>query len=99
MSACCYIIYSQKLKRFYTGGATQENILERIQKHNEHSYGQHRFTAAAKDWTLFLEIPTNDFPHAVRMEQAIKAMKSSVYIQNLKKYPELLQKVVDKTSN
>lgn len=98
MSACCYIIFSQKLNRFYTG-ASQENLQERIRKHNDHSYGQHRFTAAANDWTLFLEIPAHDFPHAVRMEHAIKVMKSSVYIQNLKKYPELIQKLVAKTSN
>lgn len=83
MSACCYIIHSQKLNRCYTG-ATQENIMERIRKHNDHSYGEHRFTAAANDWSLFLEIPAYNFSHAVRMERAIKAMKSSVYIQNLK---------------
>jgi len=98
MSACCYIIFSQKLNHFYTG-TCHENLTERIRKHNDHSYGNHRYTAAANDWSLFLEIPAHDFPHAARMERSIKSMKSSVYIQNLKKYPELLQKLFDKTSN
>jgi hypothetical protein len=29
------------------------------------------------------------------VERKIKSMKSSIYIQNLKKYPELVQKIVN----
>jgi putative endonuclease len=32
------------------------------------------------------------------IEQHIKKMKSKVYIQNLKRYPEILQKLINKYS-
>ena len=57
----------------------------------------HRFTAAANDWELFLKIDVNNYTHAVRLERKIKSMKSSKYIQNLKKYPELAAKITQET--
>lgn len=98
MPAHCYIIFSQKLNRFYTG-VCQNELTERIKKHNTHAYGKHRFTATAEDWTLFLDIPVSNFAHAIRLERFIKSRKSSIYIQNLKNYPELLEKIKNQTSN
>jgi putative endonuclease len=98
MDNCCYIIYSISLDKFYIG-ACHENLDDRIFKHNTHFYGNHRFTAAASDWELFLKIPTTDYPQAIRIEQKIKAMKSSKYIQNLIKYPEIIDKIINETSN
>jgi len=92
----CYIIFSKYLNRFYIG-ATQENINTRIEHHNQATYGKNRFTASTNDWQLFLFIPANDYPHAIRMERKIKAMKSSAYIRNLNKYTELLQKLACST--
>jgi putative endonuclease len=89
---CCYIIYSANLNKFYIG-ACQESISERIKKHNEHAYGTHRFTAATDDWDIFLRIEANDYSQAIRIERKIKSMKSKVYIQNLKKYPEIVEKL------
>lgn len=97
MESYCYIIYSQKLARFYTG-ACREDLAGRILHHNAHSYGNHRFTAAATDWELFLAIPVKDYSHAIRLERLIKGMKSAKYIRNLKKYPELVAKIVNETS-
>jgi putative endonuclease len=98
MPAHCYIIFSQKLNRFYIG-ASQDEPTERIKKHNTHAYGSHRFTAAADNWTLFLDIPFSSFAHTVRLERFIKSKKSSDYIQNLKKYPEILEKIKNQASN
>ena len=95
MSAC-YILYSIKLDKFYIG-VTQEGVQERLIKHNSKHYGAHRFTATADDWELFLNIPTENYNHAIRIERKIKGMKSSNYIRNLKKYPELLKKIVTET--
>ena len=89
---CCYIIYSKILSKFYTG-ACQDSLKDRIAKHNNHSYGNHKFTSSANDWELFLRIDTVDYAHAIRLERKIKSMKSSKYIQNLKKYPELIEKI------
>ena len=94
---CCYIIHSEKLNRFYIG-ACQSNLEERIIKHNNHSYGSHRFTAKAEDWKLFIKIEVQEYSHAVRLERKIKSMKSSKYIRNLKKYPELITKIKAETS-
>ena len=92
----CYIIYSDKLCRFYIG-VTQDDVFSRIKKHNDSSYGNHRFTAKANDWELFLFIDCLDFGHALRVERKIKSMKSSIYIRNLVAYPELLEKLIFNT--
>ena len=95
--AFCYIIHSESLGRFYIG-ATKESVEGRIKNHNRHSYGKHRFTSTVTDWKLFVKIPVDDYSHAVRIERYIKSMKSSKYIQNLNKYPELIEKIIKKTS-
>ena len=96
MQAACYILYSKKLDKFYIG-ATHEDINIRLEKHNNHSYGKHRYTAKANDWVVFLIIEANDYPHAIRVERKIKAMKTRNYIHNLKKYPELREKITNQT--
>ena len=89
---CCYILYSASLDKFYIG-ACQDALDERIRKHNEHAYGNHRFTAAEKDWDLFLKIEADSFPHAVRLERKIKSMKSRKFIKDLVQYPQLVHKI------
>lgn len=89
----CYILFSEKLKKFYIG-ATQEDVNERLDKHNSHYYGKHRFTAKTNDWELFLFIPTENYAHAIRIERKIKSMKSSKYIRELKENPTLLELLV-----
>ena len=56
----CYIIHSQKLNKFYIG-VTNESVDNRIKKHNDKTYGNHRFTAKADDWKLFLAFETNTY--------------------------------------
>lgn len=93
---CCYIIYSDKLGKFYVG-ICQESLDNRIAKHNDHTYGSNRFTSAAEDWMLFLRIDVPTADHARRIELKIKSMKSSVYKRDLLKYPELIAKIVIET--
>ena len=92
----CYIIFSEKLNRFYIG-ATQEGMENRLAAHNSAKYGKSHFTSHTNDWTLFLFIPTSDFAKAIRIERKIKSMKSVNYIYNLKKYPEMVDKLVSST--
>lgn len=82
----CYIIFSKKLNRFYIG-VCHDDLTERIKKHNDHSYGLHRFTAKASDWELFLRIECSSHTQALKIEKHIKNMKSKVYINNLLIYP------------
>ena len=93
----CYIIHSEKLNKFYIG-ATNDSINDRIKKHNDKTYGNHRFTAKANDWKLFLFFETETYDHAIRIERKIKAMKSSKYIKNIVKYPDLKEKIFNETS-
>ncbi len=65
----------------------------RIEKHNSHEYGEHRFTAKTEDWKLFLSIECSSYSQAMRIEKQIKRMKSSIYIHNLLKYPEMILKL------
>ena len=92
---CSYVLYSEKLGRFYIG-ACHDDLESRIRKHNSHEYGNHRFTAKAGDWALFLTIHCESFSQAIRIEKHLKRMKSSVYLKNLKKYPEGVEKLKEK---
>lgn len=87
----CYILYSAKLGGYYVG-VTQDDLISRITKHNQRSYGQ-TYTSQTDDWELFLFIECPEYLSAVRIERKIGQMKSRVYIENLKKYPELVEKL------
>ena len=92
----CYIIFSKILNKNYIG-VCQDSLQERIKKHNSSFYGKNRFTSKANDWSLKLFIPTASFSHAIRLERKIKSMKSSKYVDNLTKYPELINKILLET--
>jgi putative endonuclease len=84
-----YLLHSEKLRRFYIGFT--EDLELRLWFH-EHAEGR-KFTAKAKDWKLFLVIHCESRSQGLAIEQHIKRMKSSVYIQNLKRYPEMVEKL------
>jgi putative endonuclease len=94
---CCYVLWSEKLGKFYIG-ACQESLQDRIIKHNSGFYEGKNFTKNANDWTLFLKVDAPDYPHAIRLEKKIKSMKSSTSIRNLAKYPEMLIKIYEETN-
>ena len=83
------------MNRHYIG-ACQDDLQSRIAKHNTHEYGDHRFTAKADDWELFLNIDCTSYSQALKIEKHIKSMKSSIYIKNLAQYPEIGLKLKEK---
>ena len=89
---CCYILHSATLNRHYIG-ICQSDLQERINKHNSHTYGNHRYTAKANDWALLIQIETSTISQARKIEVHIKRMKSSTYIINLTRYPEMIEKL------
>ena len=95
MKQIVYILYSKKLDRYYTGATS--DIETRLIFHQNSP--AHKFTAKAKDWVLYLKIECNTKDQALAIEKHIKRMKSKVYIQNLKKYPEITTKLKLKYSN
>ncbi|WP_299902383.1 GIY-YIG nuclease family protein [uncultured Aquimarina sp.] len=89
----CYILYSKKVNKYYIG-VTQENLSERIDKHNNGFYGKKSYTIIDNNWTLYLFIPAANHQQALAIERKIKSMKSRKYIENLKKYPEMIEKIM-----
>ncbi|MFD2567201.1 GIY-YIG nuclease family protein [Pseudotenacibaculum haliotis] len=89
MKDCVYILFSKKLNRFYTGQTS--NFEQRMEFHK--SAENTKFTGKADDWQLFLKINCQSKKQALAIETHIKKMKSSTYIKNLIKYPEIIDKL------
>lgn len=89
--ASVYILFSKKLDRFYTGSC--QDLTYRVEQHLNKDFGR-SFTAKADDWELFFLIDDLEYTQARQIEEHIKKMKSKVYIQNLKKHPAIIQKLV-----
>ena len=92
MSYCCYILYSKSINRYYVGYTS--DIDERIKLHNSGSFGKKSYTHCAYDWELFLKIPCDTIEQAMFIESKVKMMKSRKYIENLRKYPEITDKIL-----
>ena len=93
--ASVYILFSKNLDRFYTGSC--KDLSYRIEQHLNKDFSK-SFTAKTDDWELFLFVDHLSYDQARLIEEHIKKMKSKTYIQNLKKYPEMLQKLTIKYS-
>ncbi len=88
--AFVYILYSKSLNKFYIG-----SCLELDERLNEHLNKQFvdSFTAKTDDWDLFYSIGELEYKQARNIELHIKKMKSSVYIENLKKFDDISKKL------
>lgn len=77
-------------------GSTELSPLERLELHNSQFYGNKKFTAKVNDWTIHLEIQCDSVKQARQIEAHIKQMKSTTYIKNLKKYPDIVERLLAK---
>ena len=93
--ATVYILYSKSLNSYYTGSCIDLNKL--IQKHINNTYSD-SYTKRASDWKLYFHIENLEYKQARQIEKHIKNMKSRAYIKNLKLYPEMVFKLVEKCS-
>ena len=75
---CVYIIYSQKIDKYYVGACTD---LER--RLYEHNVGHSKFTSTGIPWIVKYSEEFEMLPEAKKRESAIKKMKSRKYIENL----------------
>ncbi len=92
-----YILFSKKIDKYYVGFTT-ESVADRLVKHNE-GYYDNKWTEAGKPWDLVFTITCENPMQARNIERHIKSMKSTKYIQNLIKYPEMTQKLLLKFSD
>ena len=95
MNNLVYIIYSKVLDKYYVGETV--DIENRLVEHNEGKYKK-AFTKKAKDWSVFLLINCATKQQALKIEKHIKRMKSRVYIENLKKFPEIVKRLKERYS-
>jgi putative endonuclease len=86
-----YILYSENLNRFYIGSCN--DIKFRLEQHVNKEFIQ-SFTSKANDWNLFYYMDNLEYDQARALERHIKNMKSKMYINNLKKYPEIMEKLL-----
>src|SRR5690606_10526191 len=92
--ATCYILFSERIQSFYVGFTT-EPIDVRLDRHNS-GYYHDKWTSRGVPWKVFLIIPCTNAAQARKIEAHIKKMKSKSYIQNLKKYPEMIDRLIEK---
>ena len=85
-----YILYSERLDRYYIGETIDLN--NRLNEHNTGFY-KNSFTSKTNDWTLFVNIACDDVFQAKKIEKHIKKMKSKTYIKNLNFYPEIISRL------
>lgn len=73
---CTYIIYSQKLNKYYIGNT--EDVKLRLERHNA---GWSKFTSQADDWELKYYEEYGGKAEAAKRELEIKRKKSRKYIE------------------
>ena len=88
--AAVYILYSNSLDAYYIGSC--RDLKSRLYQHLNKEF-KLSFTAKADDWELFLSIEDLEYKQARSMEQHIKKMKNRKYIQDLKRYPEIIDRL------
>ena len=88
-----YILYSNKLKKYYVGSCFDLN--QRIVEHRNKVF-KNSFTTKAEDWELFMSIDNLDYKQARKIEMHIKKMRSKKYYEDMKKYPEMCRNLIDR---
>jgi putative endonuclease len=91
--ASVYILYSAEIDRFYIGSC--ENLQIRLSQHLNHKFSD-SYTSKATDWILFFALDKLDYKQARLIEAHIKKMRTRTYYQNLKTYPEISEKLIEK---
>ena len=89
MENCVYILHSVSINRYYIGFTQNLDLRLKFHKNSE----GRKFTAKAKDWTLFFIIDCESKTQGLCIESHIKKMKSKRYIENLKQYPNMVDKL------
>ena len=73
-----YILYSEKLNKYYVGSTT--DIQRRLEEHNR---GKEKFTSTGVPWKLVYKEIFQELKQARQRELHIKKMKSRKYIESL----------------
>ncbi len=88
--AAVYILFSSRLNKYYIGSC--HSLTERFRQHKEEVF-KGSFTEKSNDWEIFYFLEDLAYSQAREIESHIKKMKSKKYIEDLKRYPEMAEKV------
>ena len=89
--AVVYVLYSASVNKFYVGSCV--DLEERTEKHlSKHFPGA--FTGKTTDWVVYFSRDNLTYIQARKIEMHLKKMKSKKFIENLKKYPEIMERLV-----
>ncbi len=91
--ASVYILHSSSSDLYYVGYS--KDLTLRIEYHENKEF-HNSFTAKHEGWVLFYAIENLSAGTAVKIERHIKRMKSKIYIQNLKRFPDISRKLIQK---
>ncbi len=91
--ASVYILFSNKLDRFYTGSCL--DLSYRINQHLNKEFIK-IFTAKTDDWELYFFMDDLQYEQCRHVERHIKNMKSKKYITNLKLHPAIAIRLKEK---
>ena len=91
MDYSVYILFSEKLNRYYIGQTV--NVEVRLIQHNSGFYDK-ASTKVSNDWKLFWKLKCNSKRQAIQIESHIKRMRNKVYYQNLVTFPEISEKLL-----
>ena len=83
MSAYCYILYTQKLDKYYVGSTP--DLVRRLDEHNR---GKDKFTGTDMPWLLVYHETFRELKEARQREYYIKKQKSRKYIEGLIAQPK-----------
>jgi len=86
MEYIVYILFSEKLNRFYTGSTSDIDIRLHLHKNAP----VNKYTHRANDWILLFSIYCDNKSQMLSIE---KHIKNKTYIENLIKYPEMVLKL------
>lgn len=93
MNYSVYILYSQKIDKYYTGFTS--DVEARLKEHNEPSLFNN-WSKQGAPWILKFTINCESKSQAIRIENHIKRNKSRKFVENLQEYPEIAEKLKEK---
>jgi len=82
-----YVIYSERLHRYYVGETP--NVEIRLAQHNNH-YFKTNYTKSADDWKVLIKYECRSRQVALSLERFIKKMKSRAFIEKIVTNPKIL---------
>ena len=81
MKAFIYILYSEKLDRYYIG-STELAPQKRLELHLSKNYGFSKYTAKADDWIIYDSRECVDVTKARKVERYLKRMRNRSFIES-----------------